>query len=275
MLSKYSSFAVCEKTRHIYKIIKYGVKLFIKNYGGKQLNYGCEFHKDSGFDKRELYKQHRRNYEKVKQKLKEKIDEIINKIKIFIDEVKNIVDFDGINNLKKLLRKEYHNEYCIYKFNHKFEEAAELYVYISNYYNVYYETKFENDKIYYLDDNRNPIRGKINIYIKTDNDIVLDNESIDLIKKYQIKKNDFIKKHKINKFKMIVDEESIYNIKKYGINVVLQFNILQYNRYDLLLEQERLNEKLESSNEIINILQNRIELLEKKVFRKSRKTLNN
>ena len=179
----------------------------------------------------------------------------------------------GILNLqgcKSLVRKEYHNEYCIYEFIHTFEEA-ELYVYISNYFNVYYETKLKNGKIYYLDDDRNPVRKKISIDHKTDNDVILDNESIDLIKKYQIYKSDFIKKYKINEFKMRLYGESIDNIKKYGFNVVLQSNILNYNQYDLLLEQEKLNDKLSSSIELINALQTKIELLEKKVFRKSPK----
>jgi hypothetical protein len=210
---------------------------------------------------------------KIRIKLTDKIDETIDKIKIFIDKLKNIVDFDGINNYAKLLRKEYHNEYCIHKFIHKFE-YADLYVYISNYLNVYYETKLKNGKIYYLYDSNNPIRGNMLIQIKTDNDVILDNESIDLIKKYQINKSDLMKKNKINRFYMSYDSESINIIKKYGIKIVLQSAVLKYSICDLLLEQERLNEKLESSIEIINILQNKIELLEKKVFRKSPKESN-
>jgi hypothetical protein len=213
-------------------------------------------------------------YGKIRIKLTDKIKEISDKIKIFIDKLKNIVDFDGINNYAKLLRKEYHNEYCIHKFIHKFEEDADLYVYISNYLNVYYETKLKNGKIYYLDDRNNPIRSNMLIQIKTDNDVILDNESIDLIKKYQINKSDLMKKNKINRFYMSYDSESINIIKKYGIKIVLQSTVLKYSICDLLLEQERLNEKLESSIEIINILQNKIELLEKKVFRKSPKESN-
>ena len=205
----------------------------------------------------------------------EKLNEINDKWKIFIDELiyHNNVNYEYCNYLIlcKFQRKEYYNEYCIYEYIHKDEKDIILRLYISNYFNIYYQTECKNGRIYILDDDVNPEKGKIKINYKTNNNIILDNESIDLIKNYG---------------------KEIDGKKNNCINLILLFANLIYIKNNKLNEQEKymknLNEKLDSSIELINILQDKIELLEennkintilqtkielleKKVFRKSPK----
>ena len=90
-VSKYNINTACEKTRHIYSIID-GVK-HEKNY--------CS--PSPKLRRSQDFRQYVEKIAETKLKLKEKVNEIINKVKIFIDEVKKIVGFDIIQEQEKQL----------------------------------------------------------------------------------------------------------------------------------------------------------------------------
>jgi hypothetical protein len=184
-------------------------------------------------------------------------DEIVS---IYNKSRKTILDSE-YSYFNSMMREKYDNEYCIYEFTHLFErkngnsrhpktERGYFKIYISNYFNIYCEIKNFNGLILINRKRSNfngvdlPIyfeNGKT-IQFKNNNKFILDNHSIDLIKRCGIK----------------TEEKKEGNTTKY----LFQFN---FNQKSLLKRKEsqimndtflsktiETNKKLMDKNRILN-----------------------
>lgn len=171
---------------------------------------------------------------------------------------KKVYEIKEYQFFSKLIREKYDNEYCIYEFEHLFErktghprhpniERGYFKIYVSNYFNIYCEIKNFNGLIFInrgrsnFDNVSLPIyfeNGKT-IQFKNNNKFILDNHSIDLIKKYGIKTHE--KKEDSSTTKYLFE----FN---FNINSLLTRKESQIINDDFLSKTIETNKKLMDDN---------------------------